>query len=151
FAVVGNAQEVTGQIRGTVTDATGAVVPNAVVTVTNLDRNQVIRSLHTNAAGEFVAPLLPVGKYSVSVEAPGFKKYTKTGIDLNVSDRLVVDAALQAGASGETVNVEAAPVEVNLQSSVVEGLITGTQVRELPLNNRNYEQLITLQPGVTSN
>src|SRR5689334_4486342 len=103
FAIAGNAQEVTGQIRGTVTDSTGAVVPNAAVTITNLDRNQVIRTVKTNGAGEFVAPLLPVGKYSVAVEAPGFKKYQKSGIDLNVSDRLIVDAALQAGGSGETV------------------------------------------------
>ena len=151
WASFGAAQEITGQIRGTVTDSSGAVIPDATITVNNVDRGQVVRTLHTNASGEFVAPLLPIGKYSVVIEAPGFKKYQKTDIVLNVSDRLVVDASLEPGAAGETVSVEAAPQEVNLQSSVVEGLITGTQVRELPLNNRNYEQLITLQPGVTSN
>ncbi len=146
-----NAQEITGQIRGTVTDPSGAVVPNATVTVTNTDRNQLVRALQTNSAGEYVASLLPVGRYSVAVEVSGFKRFVKTDIVLNVSDRLVVDVPLQTGAPTETVNVEAVPQEVNLQNAAVEGLITGAQVRELPLNNRNYEQLVTLQPGVTSN
>ena len=145
------AQEITGQIRGTVTDSSGAVVPNATVVVTNTDRNQVVRTVQTNSTGDYVAPLLPVGRYSVTVTASGFKKFVTNEIALNVSDRLLVDASLQTGGAGETVNVEAAPIAVNLQNSSVEGLITGVQVRELPLNNRNYEQLITLQPGVTSN
>jgi hypothetical protein len=92
-----------------------------------------------------------VGRYSVAVEAKGFKKFVKNEIVLNVSDRLTVDAALQPGALTEAVIVEADPLQVNLQNVAVEGLISGTQVRELPLNNRNYEQLVTLQPGVTSN
>ncbi|MGB4785028.1 MAG: carboxypeptidase-like regulatory domain-containing protein, partial [Candidatus Acidiferrum sp.] len=144
-------QEITGQIRGIVTDASGAVVANATVTITNLDRNQVLRTVETNSAGEYVAPFLPVGRYSVTVEFKGFKKFIKNDIELNVSDRLTVDAALQTGALTETVSVEADPLQVNLQNVAVEGLISGTQVRELPLNNRNYEQLVTLQPGVTSN
>jgi hypothetical protein len=148
---VASGQEVTGQIRGTVTDASGAVVPNATVVVTNTDRNQIFRTLQTDSTGQYVAPLLPVGRYSVAVEASGFKKFVKTGVVINVSDRLLVDASLQAGAAGETISVEASPIAVNLQNSTVEGLITGGQVRELPLNNRNYEQLVTLQPGVTSN
>jgi Carboxypeptidase regulatory-like domain/TonB dependent receptor-like, beta-barrel len=145
------AQEITGQIRGIVTDASGAVIANAAVTITNVDRNQVIRTLETNSSGEYVAPFLPVGRYSVSIEINGFRKFVKNDIELNVSDRLTVDAALQPGAVTETVSVEAQPLQVNLQNVAVEGLISGTQVRELPLNNRNYEQLVTLQPGVTSN
>ena len=150
-SLVVSAQEITGQIRGTVTDSTGAVIPNASVTVTNTDRNQVIRALHTGPAGEYVAPLLPVGTYSVSVTATGFRTNVHKDIVLNVSDRLTVDAQLVPGAGNETVSVEAEPGQVNLDTSAVEGLIAGTQVRELPLNNRNYEQLVTLQPGVTSN
>jgi len=145
------AQEITGQIRGIVTDASGAVIANATVTISNVDRNQVLRTLETNSAGEYVAPFLPVGRYSVSVEIKGFKKFVKNDIELNVSDRLTVDAALETGAVTETITVEAQPLQVNLQNVAVEGLISGTQVRELPLNNRNYEQLVTLQPGVTSN
>jgi len=144
-------QEITGQIRGIVTDASGAVIANAMVTITSVDRNQVLRTVETNSAGEYVAPFLPVGRYLVTVEFKGFKKFVKNNIELNVSDRLTVDAALQTGALTETVSVEADPLQVNLQNVAVEGLISGTQVRELPLNNRNYEQLVTLQPGVTSN
>src|SRR5882757_564324 len=145
------AQEITGQIRGIVTDASGGVIANATVTITNVDRKQVVRTVETNSAGEYVAPFLPVGRYSVAVEAKGFKRFVKNDIELNVSDRLTVDAPLQAGAVTETVTVEAEPLQVNLQNVALEGLISGTQVRELPLNNRNYEQLVTLQPGVTSN
>jgi hypothetical protein len=145
------AQEITGTIRGLVRDASGAVVSGATVTVTNTDRNQALRKIQTDAAGEYVATLLPVGTYSVTVEASGFKRFIASGIALNVSDRLTIDANLAPGAASESITVEAAPIQVNLQSSAVEGLITGVQVRELPLNNRNYEQLVTLQPGVTSN
>src|SRR6266699_5681591 len=145
------AQEITGQIRGIVTDASGGVIANAAVTITNVDRKQVIRTVETNTAGEYVAPFLPVGRYSVAVEAKGFKRFLKNDTEVNVSDRLTIDATLQAGALTETVSVEADPLQVNLQNVAVEGLISGTQVRELPLNNRNYEQLVTLQPGVTSN
>ncbi|HZE80965.1 MAG TPA: TonB-dependent receptor [Candidatus Polarisedimenticolia bacterium] len=144
-------QEITGQIRGIVTDSSKAVIANATVTITNKDRNLVLRTVETNSAGEYVAPFLPVGRYSVTVEFKGFKKFVKNDIELNVSDRLAVDAALETGALTETVSVESDPLEVNLQSVAMEGLISGTQVRELPLNNRNYEQLVTLQPGVTSN
>src|SRR5229473_2954556 len=150
-AAIASAQEITGQIRGIVTDASGAVIAKATVTITNVDRNQVLRALETNSAGEYVAPFLPVGRYSVAVEIKGFKKFIKNDVELNVSDRLTVDAALQTGAVTETVSVESEPLQVNLQNVAVEGLISGTQVRELPLNNRNYEQLVTLHPGVTSN
>jgi hypothetical protein len=147
----GYGQEITGQIRGIVSDSSGSVIAKATVTITSTDRNHVIRTLETGSDGEYVAPFLPVGRYSIAVEVKGFKKYVKNDIVLNVSDRLTVDAALQPGAPTETVSVEADPFQVNLENVAVEGLISGTQVRELPLNNRNYEQLVTLQPGVTSN
>lgn len=149
-ASVVHAQEITGQIRGTVKDVSGAIVSDATVNVTNIDTKQIIRSLHSNQSGDYVAPLLPVGHYAVSVEAKGFKKYVKSGIVLNVSDQLTVDIALEVGAVTETVTIEAEPMQVNQDSNAVEGLIEGNQVRELPLNNNNYEQLLTLQPGVSS-
>lgn len=145
------AQQLTGQIRGTVTDPSGAVVPNATVVVTNVERNQVVRTLKSGGSGEYVAPLLPIGTYSIIVEATRFKKLVQNDIILNVSDSLQVNAVLTVGQADEVVNVEADASRVNLENSAVEGLITGKQIRELPLNNRNYEQLITLQPGVTSN
>src|SRR5579859_8275341 len=90
FAVM--AQETTGTILGTVTDTTGAIIPHAKVTVTNTDRNAVLRTVPADNNGYYVAPLLPVGHYSVAVGAQGFKTDRKSGIELNVSDRLTVNA-----------------------------------------------------------
>src|SRR3954470_19785926 len=79
------AQETTGSISGTVTDKSGAVVNGATVTVTSLERNTVVRTAKSEAGGHYVAALLPVGHYKVSVSAPGFKTYEATGIAVNVS------------------------------------------------------------------
>ncbi|HET8667882.1 MAG TPA: carboxypeptidase regulatory-like domain-containing protein, partial [Terriglobales bacterium] len=150
LASSGWAQEITGTIVGTVKDPTGAVVPNATVTITNTDKNVVIRTVQTNASGDYVAPLLPIGHYSISAAAGGFQKASQTGIELNVSARLTINLTLQVGGSTQEVSVEANPVQVELQSVAATGLVSGTQLRELSLNNRNYEQLVALQPGVTS-
>ncbi len=149
-ASVVSAQVVTGTIVGTITDSTGAVVTNAAVTVTNTDRNTVIRALTSNGVGEYVAALLPVGHYSVSVAAPGFKTYTKTGIELNVNDRREVNASLQAGAVAQVTTVVADALQVDTQTAQAQGLITGVQVRELALSARNYEEMVALTPGVSS-
>lgn len=144
------AQEVTGTILGTVTDSSGAVVAGATVTITNTDRNAVIRVVKTNRGGEYSAPQLPIGKYTVSVEASGFKKVSELGITLNVNDKLTFNEVLPIGAASETVSVQANPLQVDTQSAAATGLITGTQVRELALQSRNYEELVALMPGVTS-
>jgi Carboxypeptidase regulatory-like domain len=144
------AQEITGTIVGTVKDPHGAVVPNATVTVTNTDKNVVVRTVNTDSNGAYAAPLLPIGHYSVAITADGFKKASQTGIELNVSDRLTQNFNLQVGGSEQEVTVEANPVQVELQSAQTAGLINGTQIRELSLNNRNYIQLVTLMPGVSS-
>ncbi len=145
-----HAQEITGTILGTVTDSSGAIVPNARVTVTNTDRGAVIRTDTTNSAGKYNAPLLPVGHYSVSIEAPGFQKVTQTDIMLNVNDRRAVNAMLQIGNVASSVTVQANALQVNTESDAATGLITGTQVRELALQSRNYEELVQLQPGVSA-
>ena len=144
------AQDITGTIAGTVTDASGAGVPDAKVTVTNTDRNLILASPATNTAGEFVAPLLPVGKYTVSVVAKGFKKTIQTDIVLNVNDKLTINLRLDVGDVQQEVTVQAAPVAVELQSPTQSTVITGTQIRELALVTRNYEQLVALMPGVSS-
>ena len=136
------AQQTTGTIVGAVTDTSGAVVRKATVTVTNLDTNAVVRTVTTNDAGEYAAPLLPVGHYSVQVASGGFKTSTKTGVELNVNDRLSVNIALSPGNAQETINVEANANQVETQSATSQGLITGTQVRELALSARNYEELV---------
>lgn len=143
-------QETTGTISGTIQDPTGAVVPGATVTITNTDTNIVVRALKSGETGTYAAPLLPIGHYSVAAEAPGFRKSVLKNITLTVSDKLLVNVTLQIGATADEVTVEANPLHVELQSTAAAGLISGTQLRELSLNNRNYEQLVALQPGVTT-
>ena len=146
-----DAQEVTGNITGAVVDASGAVVPNAKVTVTATAQGIVLRTLTTNEAGLYAATLLPVGTYSVGVEAPGFKKARRDGIELNANAKYTADFQLEVGDVTQEVSVVAAEVQVELQTAQISGLISGTQVRELALNNRHFAQLLTLQPGVSSN
>ncbi len=144
-----HAQEVSGSISGTVIDPSGASVNGATVTITNTDRAQVVRTLSTNKAGFYSASSLPLGNYSVTVASKGFKTAAITGLVLNANDQLKVDQKLSVGAATETVKIVANQAPVNLENGMSEGLVTGTQIRELVLNNRNYEQLLTLQPGVS--
>jgi hypothetical protein len=143
------AQDITGSIVGSVLDTTGAGVPAAKVTITNTDRNAVVRTAETDSGGNYSAPLLPVGIYSVSVEVKGFKKAVRTGIILNANDKLTSNMTLEVGDVQQEVTVEANPVQVELQSPTVGNLIEGKQITELSLNARNYEQLVALMPGVT--
>jgi hypothetical protein len=143
------AQEVSGSISGTIVDASGASVNGAKVTVTNTDRAHVERTLTTNKAGFYTATLLPLGNYSVTITMKGFKTATVSGLVVNASDALKLDQRLEVGAATETVNVVANQAAINLENGMSAGLITGTQIRELVLNNRNYEQLLILQPGVS--
>ena len=144
------AQETSGTIGGTILDPTGATVPNAKVTITNSDRNQVVRTIKTDPTGTYSAPLIPVGNYSIKVETTGFKSESRTGIVLNVSDDLKINITLQVGSMTESVTVEEAPVSVELGTPASSTTIEGMQVRELSLATRNYEQLVALMPGVTS-
>src|ERR1035438_1773387 len=89
------AQDISATIGGTVLDPTGAAVSGAKITITNTDRNMVIREVTTETAGAYSAPLLPIGNYSIKVEAKGFKTETRTGVVLNVSDSLKINIALQ--------------------------------------------------------
>lgn len=144
------AQEITGDIRGAVKDPQGALVAGAKVSVINTDRNATIRTLTTGPDGSYVAPYLPIGRYQIVVEATGFKKLIASDIVLDVNDHRIVDAQLQVGSAGESVNVEESPVAVDLETSQAAGLVNGTQVRELALASRNFSQLLVLQPGVST-
>ncbi|PYV64330.1 MAG: adenylyl cyclase, partial [Acidobacteria bacterium] len=143
------AQEVTGSISGTVTDSSGAAVAGAKVTIRSLDKNVVVRTLTVESSGQYLAAYLPVGRYEVVAEAPNFKKSIFSNIVLNVADKLTINLTLEVGSVNESVTVEANPLQVELQSVTAGGLINGTQVRELALNGRNWEQLVTLTPGVS--
>src|SRR5215475_9388119 len=144
------AQDITGSIVGLVRDSGGASIAGAMVTITDTDKNVIVRTVTTNSEGAYSAPLLPFGHYSVTVESPNFKKFSRTNIELNVNARLTVDATLEVGQVTEVVQVESGALQVELQTATQSGLISGAEVRELPLNNRNYLQLLTLMPGVSS-
>ena len=141
-------QDVSGSIAGVVKDSTGATVAGATVSIINTDRGTTIRTLTTSEGGVYIAKILPLGTYTVTVEATGFKKTSVDGIVLHVNDSLTVSPVLSIGASSETVNVTADALGVNLENATQAGLINGTQMRELVLSSRNYEQLVGLQPGV---
>ena len=143
------AQETTGSISGTVTDSSGAFVKGATVTITNTDRAHVERVLTTDSKGHYVGSSLPIGFYSVKVEDAGFKTEVETSLALHVNDALTVNRTLATGSATEIVTVTADQVQLNLENGMSQGLINGTQIRELAMNNRNYEQLLLLQPGVS--
>lgn len=145
------AQDISGTIEGSVLDPSGAFISGAKVTVTNQDRNQVVRTVTTDASGAYAAPFTPVGKYSVKVEAPGFKTATRSDIVVNVNDDLKINISLEVGAVSETVDVKESTGGVELATAANASTIEGTQVRELMLSTRNYEQLVSLSPGVTAN
>ncbi|HKV64308.1 MAG TPA: carboxypeptidase-like regulatory domain-containing protein [Candidatus Acidoferrum sp.] len=149
FCGVAAAQNVTGTIAGTVSDSKGGLVPNAIVKVTNTDQEIIVRTVTTDDRGQYVVALLPVGHYSVTVEAAGFKKSIQSGIVLNVDDRLAVNFSLEVGSVSETVSVEASALRVDTESATAAGVISGTQLRELSLNSRNYAQLVLLVPGTS--
>ena len=148
LAVLAPAQETTGSISGSILDASGASIKGAAVTLTNTDRAHVERTLTTNSAGFYTATSLPLGTYTVHVVQSGFKAEDVTGLVLHVNDALTLNRTLVPGSENEVVSVTADKVQLNLEDATSAGLITGTQMRELVLNSRNYEQLIQLQPGV---
>jgi hypothetical protein len=143
------AQRSTATIRGTVADATRSSLPGALVTAKN-DATGLTRTATTNDAGLYSIAELPVGVYTVQVEFAGFKTAVRTGLTLNVADDRAVNFELQPGNVSETVRVEANSQAVRTIGGDVSGVITGEQVRELPLNGRNFLQLVTLMPGVSA-
>jgi carboxypeptidase family protein/TonB-dependent receptor-like protein len=154
FALGGAAfgQEITGDLLGTVKDSTGALIRGATVTITDPSKaNAVVRSLTTNDDGGFFAPNLSPGIYSITVEAPNFKKYVTTDVKLDVGQKRSVDIALEPGNISEVVTVAADAVAVELTTPTASTLISGDQARELSLNNRNFVQLVALAPGVSNN
>ena len=135
-------------IVGTVTDASGAPMPNVKVTITNT-ATSVSRIVQTNNTGNYSAPELLIGRYSVKAEQPGFKTYERTGIVLNVNDVVRVDIQMQLGEITETLTVVEEAVKVQSESGEVSDLISGTQVTQIAVNGRNLFNLTTLTTGVS--
>ncbi|HEY6308553.1 MAG TPA: carboxypeptidase regulatory-like domain-containing protein [Candidatus Angelobacter sp.] len=142
-----NAQITTTTIIGTVSDNTGAVVVDAKVTATNTGTN-LQRSVRTNGQGEYRIEFLPVGVYSVTVEAAGFKKFVHTAITLDVAQTARVDASLNVGSTGETVEVTAASPLVNTSNPELGRTVENEEIVNLPIVNRNIYTLLELTPGV---
>ena len=140
------AQDIVGRIVGTVTDASGAAVPDIKVTIVN-DETQAGRDVTSDRNGYFVADQLPAGTYTVATQKAGFKKITEKGIVVTAGGRLTVDLRLEVGAISETVTVIAFGETVNTSSGEVSTTITQKQIQNLALNQRHYESLIGLVPG----
>ena len=143
------AQVLTGEIDGTVRDASGAVVPNATVIMTNTDENLVKRTVKTDAQGQFTAPLLSVGAYSLTVTAPGFKSYKVTDIPVHVGQHAAVPVSLSIGQVSESVHVTESSATTQLESAAAGTLINTKQTTQLPLSSRNYLQFLYIQPGIS--
>jgi Carboxypeptidase regulatory-like domain len=147
FTVPALAQEAT--IVGTVTDPTGAAVPNATITITDTDTG-VARSLPTNSDGQYVAPDLIIGHYNVHVKATGFKASEQKNLVLAVGDRTRIDFKLVVGSVQEEVTVEANAVAVQTDTGEVSNVIDGQQLTQLATNGRSLYELFALAPGAVS-
>ena len=140
------AQASSGSIAGTVTDASGGVISGASITVTNMDTNISVKTTTSNTGGYVVTPL-EVGRYSVSVEASGFKKFVHSDIRLDVQDRLRVDAKLEVGAVTDTVAVAADAPRLQTETSDLGQVVESQRIVDLPLNGRFFTRLAVLTAG----
>jgi len=139
--------QTTAEITGTVTDNTGAVIPAAEVTVTNVNTGS-LRSVTTGQSGVYSVPFLQPGTYAVAVEKAGFRRSERTGIRVEVTQTARVDFQLQLGEVTEVIEVTGTPPLLEQDTSAVGQVIEETAVVELPLNGRSFVQLATLGPGV---
>ena len=150
FGMAQNAMAgVTASILGTVKDSTGAVIPGARVTATNVDTH-VSQTVLTNGDGAYVFPALQTGNYEISVSITGFKSFKQTGIVLNVNDALTIDTPLQIGQAQDVITVSSDTLRVEAASTQLGEVIEGKQMAAVPLNGRSYTDLLALQPGVAN-
>ena len=140
-------QTTTGRILGTVSDQSGASVAGAAVVITDVQRDTV-RAVATDASGDYAAPQLQPGVYKVRAEAKGFKTVERVSIVVEVAEDVRVDIALPTGQTSETVVVSEEVPLVDTTSSTLGGTLSNQEINDLPLNGRNYENLLQLRPGV---
>ncbi len=148
LAVTSFAQDVTARVDGQVLDAAGAAVPKATVTLTNTKTGEV-RTIESDSSGNYTLTLIQPGTYDLSVKAQGFKEYLSKSLELSVNDRKTINIPLETGAVSESVTVTAEAPLIQTTATVGD-VVENRRVVELPLNNRNFMQLLTLVPGVTS-
>ncbi len=141
-----------GSISGTVKDASGAVIPGATVTLVNVDLKTTFH-VTSDAQGLYSFPVVPVGKYELTIEAAGFAPEKKTGLQVDTDSALRIDATLQISGQTETVSVTSSAVAEAVQVDTVQTqlgeVVASSQIEALPLNGRSYTDLLPIQPGVT--
>jgi hypothetical protein len=143
------AQRTSGSISGVVTDPQGAVVAGAQVTITNQGTG-ASQTVTSTSSGLYSAPSVEPGTYTVRVKSSNFKEFIAKNVTVDVSTATAVNVALQLGNMSEEVTVEGSAIQVETSSGAVGNVISGTEVRELPLNGNNFMELTQLVPGVSS-
>ena len=146
-AISASAQQITGNIRGTVSDPSGALVQNATVTAKQSETG-LTRTAETDRAGNFLLLELPVGHYRIEVAAQGFQKYLQEGISLDVNETATVAVKLAVGSGGEKVQVVADAELIQPTVTSLGEVVHEQEILDLPLDGRNFSQLGWLQPGV---
>jgi hypothetical protein len=148
FAIPSFSQtQVLGTISGTVSDKSGAVIPDANVTATNKGTN-LSQSATTNASGYFVFSNLPAGTYDVAAEKTGFQRCLRTGVILDPAGRVEASCTMDVGQVTQTVEVQAQALAVQTEEAKVSRVLNSTQITEIPTNGRNFASLLGIQPGV---
>src|ERR1700722_2137647 len=150
LSAAGLGQELAATLTGTVSDASGAVVAGATVVVRSEETGADLRSVITSSTGSFNITNLPAGRYTVTVKNAGFQTFVAKDVILNVAEKHTLDVGLVTGKTTATIEVTAENIAIQTTTAEESGTVTGEQVRELALNNRNFEQLILLQPGVAN-
>ena len=136
-----------GRILGSVKDSTGAVIPGATVSIIDKDRG-LARTLTTDEAGLYNAPNLIPGTYLVRAELPGFKRLDRENVVVEVGSEIRVDLTIEPGQQGETVTVNEAIPLVDTTTGTLGGVLANAAINDMPLNGRNYQNLLNLIPGV---
>ena len=149
LSVQGHAQVAGATVTGTVTDPSGAIIPNAQVSMTNTATG-ITTNVTTNSAGFYTTPNLIAGPYQVTIRTEGFQTLIQSGITLTVGAEQVLNVTMQVGQISQTVRVTSDALDVQLASSSISAQVNATTVRELPLNGRSWTDLATLQPGVNA-
>ena len=147
FALPSFAQEITGSIRGAVLDPSGAGVPEATVTATQIETG-LSRSAVTNREGTYLLVLLPVGHYRLDASAKGFQKFSQEGVTLSVNESANVPIHLAIGSATQSVEVTANAALIETADTTLGKTVGEREILDLPLNGRNFSQLGLLQPGV---
>ena len=141
--------QVSAILSGTVTDQSGAVVSSAMVRVKNVDTGAV-RSAMSDAEGHYEFFSLPIGQYEIRAAKPGFREELRTGVRLVVGQSATVDMQLQIGEPSQQITVNGDAPLVSVTTADVSGLVAQQQIRDLPLNGRSFDELLTLNPGVVN-